>query len=104
MDKQIEALLLNYKEVTGQKKELTSDEIKKFEAVCFGKVSNQLYKLFPGEVITIESINPLNGKVIFVDSYGRNTASLMNLGYRLVETERRFKYIPGSTLFERVNL
>jgi len=101
MDSGIERRLLKSKFFAMQGTSLTPEEMKRFESVTLDRVTGELGRILPGELITVDSINginPLNGAVIYTDSRKRHTLPLTELGYNLVEFDDTFqkyeKYLP----------
>lgn len=99
MDKTIEAYLTDFKQASqnfGSTK-ITQEERAKFNDVSSERVQQQLLNANRGENPQVERIDPLDGKVIYQDSHGRNVTSLENLGYNLFDG----KYVPSKTLFAK---
>lgn len=92
MDNRIEALLLDYKGVSGQEKELSPAERERFAGVNLDNITNKLYSTFPGEAHQVERINPDDGTIVYLDSRGRHTVSLEALGYQALGRGERLKF------------
>lgn len=92
MDNRIEALLLDYKGVSGQEKELSLAERERFAGVNLDTVTNRMYSRLPGESHQIERINPDDGTIIYLDSRSRHTISLEALGYQALGRGERLKF------------
>jgi len=90
-DKQTRALLLAHPSVGRREtRSLTPKEENKFARVSYEHIANLLQFLKQGEAVTIESIDPITGKVIFIDGVnGRKVEPLTSLDYELRDSEGR---------------
>ncbi|MBI2047408.1 hypothetical protein HYT26_04585 [Candidatus Pacearchaeota archaeon] len=95
MNKSIEKLLLNFKEMTCTEKKLTEEETKRFCNVSYNRIYSILLERqgydTEGLVISaalnkpkpvIKAINPLTGEVIYEGYHGQGRVSLTSLGYK----------------------
>ncbi len=95
MDHEIEYLLKRFNEIDNLKPNGIYDEINKFRFVDGSTIKNQIINISQDPVI-VERIIPENGKIVYIDSYGRKTISMESLGYQLVKYRGTETYIPNS--------
>lgn len=96
VDKQIAALIREYKKLTGKHKtigyNLTKEEEIEYEKLNIDELKDRLLNAEPGEAPLIESLDAEHGKVIYMISHGRRTRSLEELCYQKVNGKWQKKF------------
>ena len=95
MDRSIEKLLRNFKEMTCAEPKLTEEETKRFGNVSYNRIYSILLErqgydaeellmsaVFNKPKPVIKAINPSTGEVIYEGNHGQGRISLTSLGYK----------------------